>query len=209
MILKLNQKVVLVDKPAGWLSVPSRLGAQDSRPILGIQLQKELGVQIFPVHRLDVEVSGLMLYALAPDTHRVLSQAFEQHLVRKTYSALSEGVAPEHDSFVWESFLLRGKKRTYESPVGKRSVTEAKFLGLSVKGYLRWHLSPLTGRAHQLRYEMHRHHQPILGDSLYGSKVVWRPQEIALRSVLLKFPLTIASKIGLNEEESVSDLSEK
>ena len=57
-----NEHFVIMDKPAMVLTVPDR--HQSDRPCLGLELQKELKTQIFPVHRLDYEVSGLVLFAL-------------------------------------------------------------------------------------------------------------------------------------------------
>lgn len=66
---------------------------------------------------------------------------------------------------------MRGKKRAYEAEFGKKSVTKAKLVGHTSNGRAVWHLQPLTGRSHQLRYEMARHGFPIDGDKLYGSTV--------------------------------------
>ena len=54
-----NENFIAVDKKSGVLSVPSRMGKEDPRPVLGLELQETLKKQIFPVHRLDFEVSGM------------------------------------------------------------------------------------------------------------------------------------------------------
>lgn len=195
-----NQNLVALDKPGGVLAVPSRMQEKDTRPVLGLILQQELGIQIFPVHRLDFEVSGLILYAKNSESHKVMNRWFENHTVLKTYQALSErtNAAPpnEGDRFEWKCKLLRGKKRAYESPAGKVSITLAEVLRVT-ETQIQWSLNPVTGRSHQLRYELYRHESPIVGDDLYGAKSSYLGEGIALRCVKMKFPEQEAEKIGL------------
>lgn len=189
-----NQAFVAAEKPGGWLSVPSRQGSQDERPVLGLILENQLGCRLWPVHRLDLEVTGLILFAKTAEAHRAANQWFEHHKVRKTYAALSplpDNPPFEGDEIIWESRLAKGKKRAFEAAHGKPSRTVAIFRGARVvSGFSAgfWHLEPLTGRSHQLRFEMYKRNLPIIGDRLYGSEIPWqRPQEIALRSFRLKF----------------------
>ncbi|MBS1983183.1 MAG: RNA pseudouridine synthase, partial [Bdellovibrionales bacterium] len=64
-----NPHFLAADKAPGWLSVPSRLGADDARPCVGRELEKTHG-RVWPVHRLDLEVSGLILFARNAEAHR-------------------------------------------------------------------------------------------------------------------------------------------
>lgn len=184
---------VAVDKPAGWLSVPGRLGGEDPRPVVGRVLEEQLAQRVWPVHRLDLEVSGLIVFALSAQAHKAASQWFEGRSVRKLYQALSAGEAPGSKNpgvELWTSNLVRGKKRSFEAPHGKRAETRAQCLGSKLdragRAGLGWELEPLTGRSHQLRFEMARHGFPILGDGLYGAKDAWGDEgAIALRAVRL------------------------
>ena len=174
-ILYSSNRFVVPDKPAGWLSVPSRMGAADTRPCVGKVLEEALKVRLWPVHRLDLEVTGILLFAKDAEAHRLANHWFEHRLVGKTYEALSNGdpAQASDQNLTWRSTLLRGKKRAYESPHGKPSETTARFLkiiNLDDGPALLWHLEPHTGRPHQLRYELSRHGFPILGDKLYGSE---------------------------------------
>lgn len=192
-----NPHVLAVDKPGGWLSVPSRLGAKDPRPCLGIILEKDLGCRLWPVHRLDEEVTGLIVFAKTPDAHRTMSKWFEDRQVSKHYEALTElgGVARggqlRFDEQTFESKILRGKKRAYESPHGKAAVTKALVVNtrhMQDGEAIFWELNPVTGRPHQLRFELSRRGFPILGDQLYGSTRPFLPgrdDTIALRCVRL------------------------
>lgn len=181
-----NEHFVAVNKPGKSLSVPSRHQKEDSRPVIGHILREQLGEEIFPIHRLDYEVSGLILFALNAKAHSAANKAFEHRKVQKTYLALSTGNAPDWKEKTWKCKLLRGKKRAYEHNAGKNSVTDAHFLGTNDKGQLMWKLYPRTGRSHQLRYELYRHGCPILGDELYNTDVPWE-KGIALQSIILDF----------------------
>jgi tRNA pseudouridine32 synthase/23S rRNA pseudouridine746 synthase len=182
-----NSHWVIVEKPADVLSVPGRFPDRDERPVLGKLLEKELGCQIFPVHRLDYEVSGIMIFALTPQAHRGLNRGFEKKLITKVYQAVTDrpsGISLGEKQ-TWKCKVLRGKKRSYESPAGDLAITEA--LKQEEKGpYSLWRLVPITGRSHQLRYEMYRHQIPILGDTLYGGSP-WAQPGIALKALQLDF----------------------
>ena len=136
---------IIVDKPAHWLSVPGR-DINDGRPVLGRELEKTLDVKIYPIHRLDAEVSGLIVYAKNPDFHREANVLFENKLVTKTYQAFSEkGSFMKGEKVVWKSLLLRGKKRAYEADFGKPSLTEG-YVFDETKSSIEWRLNPRTGR---------------------------------------------------------------
>ncbi|MCC6137047.1 MAG: RNA pseudouridine synthase [Bdellovibrionaceae bacterium] len=192
-ILFENENCVVVDKPPGWLSVPGRT-ADDKRSVLGRELEKQLKISIFPIHRLDAEVSGIIIYGKTKDFHRDVNAAFEQHTIKKTYQAITAlGPFEKGDSRIWKSMLVRGKKRTFEADYGKPATTEA-VVHNKTKKCLDWRLNPITGRPHQLRVELKKHNCAILGDSLYGSDIPWPSGGIALRSIQIQLPLDLIKK---------------
>lgn len=184
-----NDFFVIVDKAPNVLSVPSRTGENDPRICLGRLLEVNLDCQIYPVHRLDYEVQGLIMYALNPKAQSAANSWFLRKEIQKIYSAKtkSSGKFKSGDNFEWKCKLLRGKKRAYESPVGKDSLTHARLIHIDQSGYSHWELEPITGRSHQLRYELFRHEEPIVGDELYGSTEIFKPEGIALRAFKIDF----------------------
>lgn len=191
-----NEQCVVVDKPPGWLSVPGRT-ANDTRLIVGRELEKQLNVVLLPVHRLDADVSGTLLFAKSKEFHRDANVAFEKHAVKKTYQAITElGSFNSGDTREWRSKLVRGKKRSFEADHGKMALTEARVLERGTH-YLNWRLNPITGRPHQLRFEMAKHQCPIIGDVLYGSQRPWPAGGIALRSVHIELPQELQEKWSL------------
>lgn len=186
------------------LSVPGRLGVDDDRPVLGRILEADLGTTLLPVHRLDYEVQGLIMFAKTAEAHRAGNAWFEKKEVMKTYCALTTRLkgAPVQDfpiesELQWRSKLLRGKKRAYESPHGKDSTTIAKLKRIEGEVF-HWELNPITGRSHQLRFELFHHNHPIIGDELYSSDKKFLENGIALRSFKIDFSnATNASKFSL------------
>lgn len=196
-----NENYIVVEKRAGWLTTPARDKA-DPRPCLGLRLQEELKIQIYPVHRLDFEVAGLVIFAKNPEAHRVAQSWFETGRVVKTYWARTKagGGEPPRDWAEWTSKLLRGKRRSYPSPQGKLSVTRARVRAVE-NGFWQWELQPKTGRPHQLRVELSLHGYPILGDVLYGSDAASESPGIELTAVRLDFSqIPEAERGGLPDE---------
>jgi tRNA pseudouridine32 synthase/23S rRNA pseudouridine746 synthase len=195
-----NEHFIIVDKKANVLSVPSRLGKSDPRACLGHVLEENLKSTIFPVHRLDFEVQGLIMYAKTPEAQKAGNLWFEQKTISKIYSALTTSLKSGPTEFVigelqtWKCQLLRGKKRAFESAHGKNSITHARLLKVGEKGIFHWELEPVTGRSHQLRYELFRHHHPIMGDTLYSSPSSFSEEGIALRAFKIDFSKTPNSK---------------
>ena len=206
-ILKETAEILIVDKPSGWLTTPARLPG-DPRPVLGRELQTRLGVQIFPVHRLDCEVSGLTVFAKTPAAHRQAQAWFEYAKIDKLYEAFSRpGPEEPREWAEWHSKLVRGKRRTFAAPHGQAALTRARVVGAE-NGFWRWELMPITGRPHQLRVEMAAHGCPIAGDTLYGGEDLGRPAWIALRAVQLSWArIPQAERLGLPETVATSALS--
>lgn len=203
-----NGDLIVLVKPHGFLTTPAREAA-DPRPCLGRDVQNELKIQIYPVHRLDFEVSGLVIFAKTKPAHTRAQQWFEQGTVLKTYQALSlpgDNLQKWSEWQDWNSKLVRGKRRSFEAPHGKPSLTRAravrgtKFMDMDV---WHWELMPMTGRPHQLRVEMAKHGFALLGDTLYGGKDIGLDSWLALRASRLDF-----SKIPAGERFGLPDVLE-
>ncbi|AGH95782.1 pseudouridine synthase family protein [Pseudobdellovibrio exovorus] len=211
-----NNSFVVCNKPAQVLSVPARDKA-DPRPCLGLELQKHLGQPVYPVHRLDYEVSGLILYALTSESHRESQDWFQNKLIRKKYRAetpfqnfdhwpqnvttdRSQIIVKPGSQFLWKTKILRGKRRSFESAHGEWAETEALVHAVdeAAKKIL-WDLYPITGKPHQLRLELSRRGFPILGDSLYGSTYKREEAGVALAAIEINLS-GVQSRYGLPEK---------
>lgn len=207
-----NENFVVCDKPCRVLSVPSR-DSLEKRACLGLQLKEKYKskADILPVHRLDYEVSGLIIYALNARAHKVAQGWFDQKKISKMYLARTSlqnflhwpNSVPTDRSiidienqkeFFWQTQIFRGKKRSFESAQGSMAETKAQITATDAQG-IDWNLYPLTGKPHQLRLELSRHGFPIFGDQLYGSTHLIE-SGIALKAVTLDLT-GISERLGL------------
>lgn len=186
-VLYRDDDIVVLVKPSGILSTADASGGS-SLPEL---IKKDLGVsEVFPIHRLDREVSGLMVYALSKKAAADLSaQATDHTKFVKEYLAFVEG-SPEDDNGVFEDLLFKdsARNKTYVVKRERRGVKKAK---LSYTVLERFNTETLvrvklyTGRTHQIRVQFASRKMPIFGDRKYGGSP--KDDGIALYSVALSF----------------------
>lgn len=188
----LDDDLVVVEKPAGMLSVPGRGPALADCVIVRLQA---LHPDALTVHRLDMVTSGLLLHARGKGNQAVLSRQFEQRLVRKRYVALVEGWVDDADGEVdlplrcdWEN----RPRQCADRIAGRPALTRWRLLERRVEsGCSLLELEPVTGRTHQLRVHLACIGHPIVGDVLYGAQ----PSErVCLHAAQLAFthPVTAA-----------------
>ncbi|WP_309740044.1 pseudouridine synthase [Chamaesiphon sp. OTE_20_metabat_361] len=165
-----DEYLIAVDKPAGLLSVPGRtIDLQDSV----LTRLRELYPEIYSVHRLDRDTSGILLLARDKLTYRHLSQQFEARQTHKVYEAILGGrIGLEKGSIglpLWGDPLDRPRQKV-DFSLGKPSLTKFQEVG-QIDGYTRIEFMPVTGRSHQLRVhaaDARGLGVCILGDRLYG-----------------------------------------
>lgn len=167
-ILHRDAALLVLDKPAGLLSVPGR-GA-DRHDSLQARVLAEFPSALL-VHRLDLDTSGVIVFALTPEAQKALGQQFEHRQTRKTYLARLAGHLTPPEGRVDLPLIVDwpNRPRQHVDPVqGKPAQTDWQVLAHEPDGTSRVHLFPLTGRSHQLRVHMMEMGHPILGDPLYA-----------------------------------------
>lgn len=156
-----NKDVVVVDKPAGLLSMPRAQYCPE----------KTLENYGLLVHRLDRDTSGVVILAKTPDVQDFLKKQFQARTTHKTYYAIVSG-RPKLDEAKIDLPIARDLKRptTFRvDPNGKASETYYKVIKSDGRHTL-VELKPVTGRTHQLRVHMKYLGCPMLGDPLYGEE---------------------------------------
>jgi len=167
-ILYSDDDCVVVMKSAGMAAIPEVRGDPQC---LSAHVSVQLGRPVMPVHRLDKEVSGLILFALTREAHRFLNIAFERREVKKTYLALLHGTVEGEQRMMTHAIRAFGSGRMGVDAIrGKPSETRLHVLD-RVAGHTLVHLYPFTGRRHQLRVHCHAIGHPIVGDLKYGMNV--------------------------------------
>ena len=185
-VLHEDAEVLLVDKPAGLLSVPGK------GPHLADCLMSRVQ-DAFPdallVHRLDRDTSGVMIFALTPYAQRHLGLQFEKRMTKKTYVARVWGTPAEKTGTVDLPLIVDWPNRPLQKvchETGKPAQTDWRVLKSSGETS-RVRLQPHTGRSHQLRVHMLALGHPILGDPFYATGPARDFPRLMLHSEELRF----------------------
>jgi tRNA pseudouridine32 synthase / 23S rRNA pseudouridine746 synthase len=195
VVLHQDAHLVVVDKPHFLPVVPSGPYLQET---VLVRLKQKLGIDaLVPLHRIDRDTAGLVLFSVQPRSRGVYSALFREHHMRKTY----EAIAPWRDDL---TLPLTRASRIGESahfmqqcevqgPPNTR--THLRLLERAGE-WARYELEPVTGHRHQLRVHMNALGLPILHDGIYpkltpeGHTDYARPLQLLARSISFTDPLT-------------------
>jgi 23S rRNA pseudouridine955/2504/2580 synthase/23S rRNA pseudouridine1911/1915/1917 synthase len=160
-----NDDLIALNKPSGLLSIPDREGKDISLKKILIEKYGN----IFTVHRLDRGTSGLIVFAKNEETHKHLSQQFEERQTEKIYVGLVLGSLAEKkgsiDAPIAEHPAKHGLMNVYRK--GKESLTDYEVLeDFKIFSWVRFQIH--TGRTHQIRVHAKYIDHPIVCDELYG-----------------------------------------
>jgi len=174
VILHQDEHLIVVDKPHFLPVTPSGKYLQET---VLVRLKRKLGLDdLVPIHRIDRDTAGLVLFSVQPATRDAYQALFRDRAVHKTYEAIapwrSDLTFPmtRHSRIVEDTSEGRGfmtqteVEATPHAPLNALTHIEV----LEVKGNLaRYQLKPVTGKRHQLRVHMNALGMPILGDGIY------------------------------------------
>jgi tRNA pseudouridine32 synthase / 23S rRNA pseudouridine746 synthase len=188
-----DEYLIAIDKPAGLLSVPGRtIDLQDSV----LTRLRVLYPEIYAVHRLDRDTSGILLLARDQQTYRKISQQFEDRQVHKIYEAILAGKIELERGLIdlplWGDPLDRPRQKV-DCNLGKPSLTKFQVLG-QIDHYTRIEFMPVTGRSHQLRVhaaDARGLGVCILGDRLYGCQADVERLHLHARELSFIHPFTL------------------
>jgi tRNA pseudouridine32 synthase/23S rRNA pseudouridine746 synthase len=192
-ILFQDDDIVVLNKPAGLLSVPGReIKHRDSLALRVMRVWPEACV----VHRLDLATSGIIILAMRKSAQSHMGRQFQQKVINKTYYARVEGIIKQDSGLVdlpircdWDN----RPRQIVDHEQGKQSQTEWQVIKREAHTTL-VSLKPLTGRTHQLRVHMQAIGHPIVGDEFYATDfgIQFSPGRLALHagSITLNHPST-------------------
>ena len=161
-ILYSDKNIAVIVKPVGLESEHDVPGA----------LVEALGGEVFPIHRLDKNVGGVMVYARTKQAAAALSRAVQEGAMVKEYVALVHGTPPEQGD--WEDLLWKDSQKNKvfvvkrERKGVKKARLEFKTLHTGEESLVRIRLH--TGRSHQIRVQFSSRGFPLVGDHKYGSR---------------------------------------
>ena len=165
--------LLIVNKPAGMLSVPGKETADSVYSRIRHLYPDATGPLV--VHRLDMATSGLLLIAKTKEVHQNLQAQFSNRSIKKRYTALLEGIVSDEEGTIDLPLCLNPLDRPrqiVDKEHGKPAITRYRVLA-RIESQTLVAFYPLTGRTHQLRVHSAHSlglHCPIKGDELYGSK---------------------------------------
>ena len=188
-ILYEDSSVIVCIKPRGILSQADKNGGESMVTILS----EHTGGEIYPVHRLDKETGGVMVYAKTKKAAAALSRDIAEHRFHKEYLALVHGVPEKEEDTLFDLlFHDRAKNKSYavkrERAGVKKAELEYKLLETKeIKGEKYSLLSVIlhTGRTHQIRVQFASRKMPLSGDRKYGAQDNFKT--LGLWAVKLKF----------------------
>lgn len=196
-VLYADDAILVLDKPAGLLSVPGR--GEDKQDCLSTRAQGPHPDALI-VHRLDMATSGVMVLARGAAAQRSLNQAFASRAVTKRYVAIVDGhlAAPTQMWGVIDLPIIvdwpNRPLRVIDHQLGKPSMTRWRALSYATDpDTTRLELEPVTGRSHQLRVHLLALGHAIVGDALYGNQRIQSMTERLLlhaHSLELNHPVT-------------------
>jgi tRNA pseudouridine32 synthase / 23S rRNA pseudouridine746 synthase len=165
-VLYQDEHLVVADKPHFLPVTPSGHYLQET---LLVRLKKRLGIDtLIPIHRIDRETAGLVLFSVTPSERNAYQALFRDHAVTKHY----EAIAPWHDDLqlpvIRKSRIVEGVPFFRQREVPGLPNSETHIDVMEVSGSLaKYALSPVTGKKHQLRVHMNALGLPILNDRMY------------------------------------------
>lgn len=167
-ILFEDKDVIVAIKERGLLS------EENSKPNMVTHLKEHTKGEIFPVHRLDKDVGGVMVYAKTKKAASELSKQAGDRTMEKTYLAVLHG-APEGKSGILEDLLFfdKGKNKSFTVKKERKGVKKAllSYNVLNEKAeFSLVEVKLMTGRTHQIRVQFASRKMPLVGDRRYGAK---------------------------------------
>ena len=182
LIIAETENWVALNKPSGLLSIPDREGKEVSLKIL---LKEKYG-DIYTVHRIDKDTSGLIIFAKNEVTHKHLSKQFEERHTKKIYQGLVLG-SPALSSGSIEASIMEHPAQNGTMIVhrkGKEALTDYEVLAdFGIYALIQFRIH--TGRTHQIRVHMKDLGYPIVCDPLYGDG-----KPLLLSAIKSKFKLS-------------------
>lgn len=203
-----DDDLIVVNKQPGLLTVATTPGSKETTvmSILRAYVKKQNArANIYVVHRLDRETSGLLVFARSEELQHYMRQYWRELVTERTYIALAEGILEPREGKI-TTWLTEDKRNAvvYSSPVddgGDIAITNYKVLrtakgdGLEAKGYSLVELHLETGRTNQIRVHLASKGCPVVGDRKYGHGNESSPiDRLCLHAKVLEFIHPVTEK---------------
>ena len=171
-----DEEIIIVNKPPFFLTIPDRFARE--RPNVQAFLSASRG-EVFVVHRLDKETSGILCFAKNAEAHKNLSKQFQERTVEKIYLTLVDGQMHQTEGTIDKPIGPHpaGDGRMMIAKSGKPSITHFK-VKEQFQNFALVEAEIKTGRTHQIRVHMKAIGYPLAIDAIYGSRESFLLSEI-------------------------------
>ena len=195
IVLFQDEHLLVVDKPHFLPTIP---GGRFLHESLLVRLKKKLGEgDLIPIHRLDRETAGVVLFSRRVESRGAYQSLFQQRRIDKVYEALAAPLPQREFPFIHRSCMVEGTPffRMREVAGEPNSETAVDVIEV-IDGVARYRLRPHTGRKHQLRVHMASIGAPILNDAFYPDARpeqfdnFAQPLKLLARAIAFDDPLT-------------------
>jgi RluA family pseudouridine synthase len=190
-ILYEDDAIIVVDKPAGMLVIPTpKKEVNTLTSLLNAELdRRSVEINAYPCHRIDRETSGIIVYAKGKAAQQKMMEEFRKRTVRKTYVAFAQGTVKKAFDTIAKSIYNRNKRKS-ESAVTKYRVLERR------KGFTVVEAEPVTGRTNQIRVHFAGIGHPLVGESVYAFRrdFALRFRRVALHAARIEFTHPVTGK---------------
>ncbi|MCP4448199.1 MAG: RluA family pseudouridine synthase [Myxococcales bacterium] len=187
-----DEHICVVYKPAGLLTAPT---PESDRGNLSDVLSRERNLRMFVVHRIDLDTSGILVFAKTEDVNRELGETFRKHAIERQYLAVVDGQWPDDLLRIEED--VGGKSAVSHFEVDKRIGERVTVLRVTLE----------TGRTHQIRLHAAGAGLPVLGDKQHGKVSDLAPPRMALHARKLAFAHPSTGEAVSFESQLPEDLS--
>ncbi len=193
-ILFQDEALVAIDKPSGFhVHPPEDEQSRISKHVncLAI-LRDQIQTYLYPVHRIDVATSGVVVFALTPEAAKAVAAQFQARTARKTYYCVVRGWVDDEGCFDHPLRSMKDDEKDLEAQTSFQSLARIELptaIGkYETARYSLVEVAPHTGRYHQIRRHFARGGHPLLGDSVHGNGEHNRffRNELKLASLMLK-----------------------
>jgi tRNA pseudouridine32 synthase/23S rRNA pseudouridine746 synthase len=193
-VLYQDEHLLVADKPHFLPVIPSGKYVQET---LLTRLKNKLGLDdLAPIHRIDRETAGLVLFSVNPATRDAYQSLFRNRTIHKTYEAIAPYRAEIRIPLTYQSRLVKGEPFFRMKEVVGEINSETRLDILDVQGkWAKYQLSPITGKQHQLRVHLTALGIPILYDPFYPELIDWKedyskPLQLLAKQVRFIDPIT-------------------
>ncbi len=179
-ILFLDDHLVAVNKPSGLLVHRSEIDRRETENAMRL-VRNQLRTWVYPFHRLDRATSGVLVFALDPETARRMTELFTEDAISKHYLAIVRGHTKEEELIDYPLKEQKDGRTVREADTDKpaqRAITRYRRLATvelpepvgryATARYSLLHVKPLTGRTHQIRRHLKHIFHPVVGDTTHG-----------------------------------------